>query len=654
MGVIRSKAGELVTIGDFGIGGYPTVTTQGFRVADPGVPLLQYAAGLSVDPVKMWREHASLRKVVSFAAEQIASIPWHCYIRVDDNDRRRAQGSKAEAMLNAPSKMVTGFMFWRDIVVDYMLNDVWAFVATGTELLRIPPAMLDVRCTALGVVTAVYISDGQGGFMRHKTTGEVINWVDGPLCMGWGWSGGSVGGISPLVTLAEMLDESARAVVWRKNKWESSAKFDGFLSRPAGVWDPRKRERFIADWDKWKQFGQGTPILEDGMTYNERDTGSVEASKAKDLEGRQLTDEQVASAFGIAPEYVGRPGNFSNMQAWRQMLFGPTLGPKFTALQQAVNQMALEWIDTTPGLYAEMDRDAAINGSLIEQAQVLSTLAGGPVMSVAEARARLNLPYKEGTDEIITPLNVARGGGEQASPADSGSQNAGPLPAASAPAKAKTLPGAPVRKSTPAQQRATMEAAITGVMKAQAKATRGKVEADAFHKQWDGEMAAAIADPLQAAALASARKVLQANNPGADGWSAEVMDGYLAAMGGTTAHGINAGLVAIVNDYEDDDDPEHDAAAAFEVAQGSSAKAWAATAVVAASGFGGHDAAKASGLKTKTWLVQSGNPRPSHAAMDGETVPIDKEFSNGAKWPGDASLPADESAGCTCGVEFDV
>jgi len=652
VGVIRSKAGELVTIGDFGITGYPTVTTQGFRVPDPGVPLRQYYAGRQVDPVKMWREHSSLRKVVSFAAEQIASIPWHCYIRNSDTDRVRASGSKAEQLLNAPSKMVTGFMFWRDIVVDYMLNDIWAFVATGKELLRIPPAMLDVRCTPLGVVTAVYISDGQGGWMRSLSTGEVINWVDGPLCMGWGWSGGSVGGISPLVTLAEMLDESARAVAWRAAKWETAPKFTGYLTRPAGVWDPRKRERFIADWDKWKQFGQGTPILEDGMTYQDRETGGVEPSKAKDLEGRTLTDEQVASAFGIAPEYVGRPGNFSNMQAWRQMLFGPTLGPKFTALQQAVNQMALEWIDTTPGLYAEMDRDAAINGSLVEQAQVLSTLAGGPVMTVAEARGRLNLPFKEGTDEIITPLNVARGGGDQASPRDSGSQNAGPLPAA--PEKARQLPGRPVAKSTPAQQRATMEKAIAGVMAAQAKATSGKVAAESFHKQWDGPMAAALADPLQAAAVAAARKVLQANNPGADGWSAEVMDGYLAAMGGTTAHGINAGVVDLVNKYEDDDDPEHDAAAAFEVAQGSSAKAWAATATVAAAGFGGHDAAKASGLKTKTWLVQSSNPRASHAAMDGETVPIDKEFSNGAKWPGDASLPADESAGCTCGVEFDI
>ena len=130
MGVIRSKAGELVTIGDFGITGYPTVTTQGLRVPDPGMPLKQYYAGRQVDPVKMWREHSSLRKVVTFAAEQIASIPWKCYVRVDDNDRQRAKNSTAEKQLNAPQKMVTGFMFWRDIVIDYMLNDVWAFVAS--------------------------------------------------------------------------------------------------------------------------------------------------------------------------------------------------------------------------------------------------------------------------------------------------------------------------------------------------------------------------------------------------------------------------------------------------------------------------------------------------------------------------------------------
>jgi hypothetical protein len=61
------------------------------------------------------------------------------------------------------------------------------------------------------------------------------------------------------------------------------------------------------------------------------------------------------------------------------------------------------------------------------------------------------------------------------------------------------------------------------------------------------------------------------------------------------------------------------------------------------------------GGATKTWVVTSGNPRASHAAMNGETVPLDDTFSNGAKWPGDSSaLDVDEIAGCNCDVEINL
>ena len=52
----------------------------------------------------------------------------------------------------------------------------------------------------------------------------------------------------------------------------------------------------------------------------------------------------------------------------------------------------------------------------------------------------------------------------------------------------------------------------------------------------------------------------------------------------------------------------------------------------------------------KTWNVQSPNPRPEHALIDGETVGIDETFSNGANWPGDPVLGAEGVANCTCGV----
>jgi hypothetical protein len=49
--------------------------------------------------------------------------------------------------------------------------------------------------------------------------------------------------------------------------------------------------------------------------------------------------------------------------------------------------------------------------------------------------------------------------------------------------------------------------------------------------------------------------------------------------------------------------------------------------------------------------VTGPKPRPSHAAMNGETVDIESTFSNGARWPADSSaLTADDIAGCNCEV----
>ena len=52
----------------------------------------------------------------------------------------------------------------------------------------------------------------------------------------------------------------------------------------------------------------------------------------------------------------------------------------------------------------------------------------------------------------------------------------------------------------------------------------------------------------------------------------------------------------------------------------------------------------------KEWVTGQ-NSRPTHAAMNGQRVGIDARFSNGAYWPGDDNLPADESCGCNCSTD---
>lgn len=71
--------------------------------------------------------------------------------------------------------------------------------------------------------------------------------------------------------------------------------------------------------------------------------------------------------------------------------------------------------------YCEFNIAEKLQGSFEEQAKALQTAIGGPWMTRAEGRSRMNLPAIDGADELIVPMNVTAGG--QASPTDSGSQN---------------------------------------------------------------------------------------------------------------------------------------------------------------------------------------------------------------------------------------
>jgi phage portal protein BeeE len=423
MSAIIKAAGDVVTIGSFA-GGYPTTTTWGtpWISRDAGIPLDQYSPWGVADPLTLWKSQPALRKVVSFAARQIGAMPWHAYRRVSDTDRQRLQKSPAERMLGNPSRFVTGFKLWRDIATDAMIYDLFCVMylegSNGRRdtLIRIPPRLLEIKSDFLGQVRQIILHPGEGQ--------DNVDLTDAPIALSFGWHPNGGSGVSPMTTLAQILEENRRSIEWRSNQWDNSPKMSGILKRPADApkWSEERKDRFLKSWRTWRDtpMSGGTPLLEDGMSYETLD--GVNPKDAKDIEGRQLTDAEVASAFHIPPELVGaREGNFSNISAFRQMLFGPTLGPLFTELEEAVNAGLVPFLDSTADLYVEIDREAAINGSFLEQARLLSTAVGGPFMTRAEGRAKLNLPFIEGTDELIVPMNVTEGG--QASPQDTGDQN---------------------------------------------------------------------------------------------------------------------------------------------------------------------------------------------------------------------------------------
>ena len=112
-----------------------------------------------------------------------------------------------------------------------------------------------------------------------------------------------------------------------------------------------------------------------------------------------------------------------------------------------------------------------------------------------------------------------------------------------------------------------------------------------------------------------------------------------------------------MDDAEEDEDPEELAAGEFDKRSDIDAALLGAMLAKKVAGWGTEEAerqATRQGSRKKVYKVweAGANARESHALMDGETVPIDEPFSNGADWPGDDSLDPDESCGCNCSTRI--
>lgn len=281
-------------------------------------------------------------------------------------------------------------------------------------------------------------------------------------------------------------------------------------------------------------------------------------------------------------------------------------------------------------------------------------------MTRNEARADNNLPPIEGGDELIVPLNVVEGG--QASPTDTHMDPQEPM-------TIQNNCGCHHHKSEPTrikgrsekEEDERMAETIKKFIKRQADSVLPKIGAKAARwwdaDRWDAELADDIEEVMDD--VADNHGGQTAKQLGTE-YSKAITRNYLKAMAAGRAKAINeATYQKLLEAAEDDAEDAKTPADVFEKREEvdsntigrSLATAVASWAIIEAV----HQAERSgySQRVMKTW-VTGDNPRPSHQAMDGEIVPVDDNFSNGAYWPGDDNLDADESCGCNCSVEIIV
>lgn len=193
------------------------------------------------------------------------------------------------------------------------------------------------------------------------------------------------------------------------------------------------------------------------------------------------------------------------------------------------------------------------------------------------------------------------------------------------------------------------------------KAAKADVEAPWFDEErWDRELGDDLYDDIYDLVSQYGYEVMRSLAEDPSMWSAPRTSAYVRAVADARARSINQttlrDLLRAMSGDVPEDDEKGTPKGVFDYSRVFRAAVLADLISTSMSSWAMSEAVRQSGRRSevwKMWVVTSGNPRDTHAAMDGETVRFDDTFSNGAKWPGDTgALDVDEIAGCQCRMDL--
>lgn len=606
---------------------------------------------------KLYATQPNIYAVVNFLASSIAQLPLNVYVRDGETERRRDRDSAAALLLRHPNADQTTYEFVRAVAVEYLLVGrvyVWvlpdADSPSGWQMRVIPNEWIidkksDSAYASKSITVQSRSSDSAVDIPREEF-----------VCFST-YSPGNPGGfISPLAPLRVTLTEQVEADRFRTKIWKSSGRFNAYISRPANVqpWDNQQRQRFVAAFrEAWMGGGSNEgkmPLLEDGMEIKPY---TFNAREAQWMEAKQLSREDSAAIYGLNPSLVWHTGTqtYASAKDNARALYADCLGTHLQMLQQRINSFLFPMVGADPRTYAEFDLQEKLKGSFEERAQIMQSSVGGPWLTRNEARAMNNLPPIDGGDALIVPLNVVEGG--QASPTDTHMQTySAPQPETKA-APESEPEQIEIKGASDEEEDAELAEAFSKFFKRQRASVLPKLGAKSAEwwdeERWNAELADDIEPVIDG--IADKHGIATAKELG-NYYGTEVTRKYLRKLAEGRARSVNAATYAdLLVSLEDE---ELEPAAVFEERETSGSEKLGRSIATSVAGWAVLECcrqAKRDGnarKMTKRWVTGS-NPRPSHAAMDGETVAFDVPFSNGADYPGDASvLSDDELANCNC------
>lgn len=349
---------------------------------------------------------------VRVISEGVAALPVQVK-RPDERGVMRPIEHPLNGLLNLkPNEWQTGFEFREHLLLHAALtgNGYGYIVRDGAgeigEIIPLEPSEVHVD-EGVDHVPVYHLSDGKGCIVGRVDASDMLH-LRGPSYNGWE-------GIDPVRLAANAIGLSRAAERSQAALHKNGGRPGGLLSTDEALSPERVKQLAKA----WQAAFTGsnqhkTAVLDSGMKFQSLAMSGVDAQH---LETRRFQIEEVCRVFNVFPSMImhtDKASTYASAEAFFSAHLRHTLTPWIRRTEAVFDR---DLLDDAGPLCVKHDTGAAIFrlANLTDRGAFFRDAVETGIYTRNELRAMEGLPPVEGGDEILTPLNMQAGRGEDAS-----------------------------------------------------------------------------------------------------------------------------------------------------------------------------------------------------------------------------------------------
>lgn len=343
-------------------------------------------------------------RCIRLRSSVVGALPIPVYERTSEGARPVKDHWLYELVHDSPNAEQTASEFWSSMIA---ARDLWG--NAYAEKQKLGDRVVSLRFLRPDRMT-VFRKNGARRY-RFSDSDGVREFSEGDIFHLRGFTVGGDTGLSAVAYGRHTLGLSLAADETAAKTFQNGLQVSGFLKAGPNVKSNQtQREELVALFAKFagsSQTGKVMPLPE-GWDF---EALSMSPADAQLLESRAFNVEEICRWYDTPPILAGHAGKGQTMwgSGVEQILLGWVtldLDPMLTGIEQAIVKQLLGPVERKR-YFAEYNREALLQADSAAKAAFLSTMVQNGLMDRNEGRAKLNLPPKDGADELTAQTNLA-------------------------------------------------------------------------------------------------------------------------------------------------------------------------------------------------------------------------------------------------------